>query len=189
MLRPGSSFQTDKFLHKSLSFWRSEEERLGIELDLRTIAYHLSQNNEIDNIVGLQIPQDNLFSWRYNTIYGLLWERGSEVRRAGLKLYNPFSQLPDAERLLVVKHLNTDSKKLSVVEVDWQKLALDYLSKKGSIILTCELTKQDILASGLRFFATNPVVTDYLSVYARVESIRRTGNTIEAELILEEVIR
>ncbi len=192
ILRAGSSFETDQFLYNAWQYWRSEEERLGVELDLRTIAYHLSQDNSIDRVVsssGLQIPQENLFSWRYNTIYGLLWERGSEVRRSGLELYNPFVQLPDAERLLVVEHLITEGKKLSLDEDDWKKSALERLSRDGSVILACDLSEPALFVSSLRFFAINPIITDYLSVYARVESIRRIGNNLEAEMVLEEVIR
>ena len=39
----------------------------------------------------------------------------------------------------------------------------------------------------LRFFATNPVESDYLSVFARTDAVRRVDDMLEIDLTISEV--
>lgn len=192
ILRPGATVDSDSFLYQAWTSWISEEERLGVELDVRTIAYNLSQDDSIDKVMiaaGLTVPQDegNLLSWRYSTISGLLWGRGGDTRRVGLELYNVFSDLPDAERLLVIAFLAKNDQRLSLNDDDWHERALERLGSEGNVILTCPLKNSNKLASALRFFATNPVESDYLSVFARIDAVRRVNDLLEVDLSIDEV--
>ena len=52
----------------------------GFKLNSRALAFRLSQDDGIDQIMaaaGLPVPSDNVSSWRFNAIYGLLWARGA----------------------------------------------------------------------------------------------------------------
>ena len=192
ILRLGATADSDDFLLQAWSLWRSEESRLGVELDARTLAYRLSQEDTIDRVMasaGFPIPQDNLLAWRFNTIYGLLWGRGGDVRRATLNIYNPFCSVPDPERLLVAYFLCQDTDRLSLEEPNWQRQALETLGQKGRITLVCQLINKTQLAAALRFFATNPVELDYLSVFSRIDSLRRVDDVFEADLEIEEVLQ
>ncbi|TAF37200.1 MAG: hypothetical protein EAZ66_07280, partial [Alphaproteobacteria bacterium] len=51
ILRPGSGPATDQYLSKVLKQWQLEEERIGIEIDLRVMTYFLSRSDEIDRVV------------------------------------------------------------------------------------------------------------------------------------------
>ena len=191
VLRSGATVDSDLFLLRARNLWLSEEERLGVELDGRTVAYRLSQDGAIDKVMsaaGLSAPKENLLTWRFNVIYGLLWNRGSDVRKAGLGSYNPFDSLPDAEPLLVTSYLGQHAEQLSLDEDDWQELALNQLAKSGSVTLVCPLHEGKRLAEALRFFATNPVESDYLSVYARIYALRRVHDYFEADIEIEEVL-
>lgn len=192
ILRPGATVESDVFLHHAWNLWRGEEKRLGVEIDARTIAYGLSQDNGIDRVMtaaGLTVPEDNLLAWRFNTISGLLWERGGDSRRVGLELYNPFSNLPDAERLLVVRYLDQESERLSLDDPEWHERALKQLGKSGNVTLVCLSKNRRQLAKALNFFATNPVESDYLSVFPRVEALRHVNDTLEADLTIEELLQ
>jgi len=190
VLRPGSTPQADIFLHEALQTWRSEEMRLGIELDARALAFRMSQDDSIDRIMaaaGLPVPSDNLSSWRFNAIYGLLWARGAAVRRAGLPLYNPFAEMPDPERLLVAEHFSEGSSSVAVDQPAWEVSAMERLAATGFVTLTAPVSQKASIAAALNFFATNPVQSDYLSVYARLDALRRSENTLEADLQIIEV--
>lgn len=190
VLRPGSTPQADNFLREALRTWRSEELRLGIELDARALAFRLSQDDAIDQIMaaaGLPVPSDNVPSWRFNAIYGLLWARGADVRRASLGLYNPFAEMPESERLLVAEHLSEGSVAVAVNQPGWEAAAMERLAGSGFVTLTAPVSQKAEIAAALGFFATNPVQSDYLSVYVRLDALRRRDDALEADLQIVEV--
>lgn len=190
ILRVGSSARSDAFLYRVVSFWDSEEARLGIELDPRTIAYRFSRDTDIDSMLsdaGFTLPDHSRENWRLNVIYGMLWPRGSINRRQGLDLYNPFSDLPDAEPLLVAEHLTNQAQQVSVITPGWEERAIDALSKSGIVTLVSEVSCAGQLAKAVNFFATNPIPSEYLFVFARLEAVRRIGTLIEVDLELAEV--
>ena len=45
------------------------------------------------------------------------------------------------------------------------------------------------IAVAITFFATNPVQSDYLAVHARIEAVRRVGDTCELDLEIPEVLQ
>ena len=191
VLRPGSTSESDAFLLHALELWMNEEQRLGVELDPRTIAYHLSQNDGIEKAMvaaGVPIPSDNRLSWRFNVIYGLLWRRGREIRRLGLEPYNPFCPLPAAEPFLVSDFLESELPRLSVQDTNWREQALARLAEFGAVTLSAPPGHKALLASALRFFATNPVESDYLTVFARVTALRQVAGSHEVDLEVEEVL-
>ena len=191
VLRSGSTDKSDLFLLNARNLWLNEEKRLGVELDARTIAYRLSQDDSIDVVMraaGLSLPNENLLSWRFNAIYGLLWSRGRDARKSGLGLYNPFSTLPDPEPLLVNSYLGQYNEQLSLDDDNWREHALSQLALNGSVTLVCPLREGRRLAKALRFFATNPIEADYLSVYARLDALRRVGDNFEVDIEIEEVL-
>ena len=97
ILRPGSSVDSDEFLMDLYSKWLREEQRLGIEIDARLIAFSEVFGNQVNNIdhivksMGFDTPNNDLETWRFNVISGLLWPRGEQVRNQHLSFYNPFS--------------------------------------------------------------------------------------------------
>jgi hypothetical protein len=189
ILRSGTSTASDHFLSEVLSFWRREEARLGVELDPKTIAYFFSQNDDVDSIVkqaGFPLPQTGLENWRFNVIYGMLWPRGTAIRKQGLHLYNPFDEMPDPEPLLLTTQLVDQSERVMVADEDWQIRAVKALTKRGVITLVCPITDREKLSVVLNFFATNPVTSEYLSVFARLVGIRRVNEELETVLEIAE---
>jgi hypothetical protein len=189
VLRPGTSDTSDAFLLNALGVWDQAEARLGIEIDPTAIAYALSRDDGIDNVmaaVGLDPPSDNLLAWRHNAIYSLLWPRGARVRRGALDLYNPYARLPEPERLLLAEYLNEGTVRVTLSEGAWQQIALARLAEYGAVTLISPTERADLLASALNFLATNPVISDYLSVFARLGTLRRVRDTYEADVELAE---
>ena len=192
LIRPGSNAASDAFLHRVAQEWKLEEQRLGVELDGRSIAYHWSRKDDIDQVLtsaGIPLPDlAQRLAWRFNAIYGLLWRRGREVRRIGLEPYNPFADLAAAERLLVSAYLPPAPDPVAVDDPNWREVALARLAASGITTLTAQSHQRSALADALQFFAVNPVESEYLSVYARVAAYRQVQDHVEVDLEVEEVL-
>lgn len=189
VLRPGTSDTSDRLLLNAMHVWDAAEIRLGIEIDPTAVAYGLSRDDAIDTVmtaVGLEPPTDNLSAWRHNAIYSLLWPRGARVRRGALGLYNPYARLPDPERLLLAEYLQEGTVQIDLVTTDWREQVLARLSESGTVTVICPVDHGHRLAEVQNFLATNSVMSDYLSVYARLATLRRVRDTFEADFELAE---
>lgn len=191
ILRPGSGAATDIYLSRVLEQWHGEEERIGIEIDLRVITYYLSQSDEIDRIVSDVggPPGGDRTAWRSGAISGLLWPRGQAIRRSALHMRNPFTELPLVERLLVVESIGDDRARISVEEKDWLEKVTEQLVAGRQATLTCPETGRGNLAAALNALVTNPVESGYLRAYARLQGIRQTRAMIEADIELVEAVQ
>jgi hypothetical protein len=188
LLRQGTGSATDSFVSKSIRRWNSEEERLGVEIDLRIIAYCLSQAGEIDEVAreaGIPSGYD-LRSWRMSAIYGLLWPRGRHVRQSALHMRNPFKDLPNIERLLVIDTLHDERELVSVEDEAWFEQATAPLSAGKLVTLTCTETHGERLADALSFLITNPIDSGYLRTYARLQCFRKSGDELRVDIELAE---
>jgi hypothetical protein len=189
ILRPGTTETSDAFLLQAIELWDAAEGRLGVEIDATAVAYALSRHDGIDRVMaaaGLAPPGDNLLAWRHIAIYGLLWPRGGLIRRGSLGVYNPFVTLPEPERLLVGDFLSEGAVRVSLEDSEWRVAALSRISENGTVTLVCPTRQASLLADALNFLATNPIVSDYLSVFARLGTLRRIGETYEADVELAE---
>jgi hypothetical protein len=191
VLRSGAGPATDEYLSSAIDRWKKEEERLGLEIDLRVICYWLSQAADIDAVVsetGIPTGEDRI-AWRMSAIYGLLWGRGREIRQTSLQVRNQFSELPPVERLLVIDSVMDDRVRVSVESNDWMITATELLAQGQLVTLTCVETKRALLGSALHALITNPVETGYLSAYARLQGVRQTNSVLEADIELLEAVQ
>jgi hypothetical protein len=192
ILRPGTSTQSDSFFLSAIRLWDAEEDRLGVELDARVIAYRLARRDDIDialSFSGIDAPTIHPDQWRFSVVYGLLWPRGAQIRQAGLRLDSIFVDLPLPDPLLLRSFLDLGMDKIDLREIDWQQRCLEHLAERGAVTLLCSTSNTGAMAEALSFIATNPVQTDYLSVFARVQAVRRVGNLYEVDVDLAEALQ
>lgn len=192
VLRPGSSRDSDAFLLEVMRHWSSEEQRLGIELDARVVAYQASRTAGIDaalTLAGIDTPTVNPDQWRFGVVYGLLWPRGAQIRQAGLHLYSPYADLPPPEPLLLARHLVSEQETVSLEDGDWPARCLTRLAATGVVTLACPAAVSGRIADALSFLATNPVQVGYLSVFARVQAVRRSGDLYQVDVDIAEALQ
>lgn len=191
ILRPGASDLSDNFINNSIQFWCNEEVRLGVEIDLRVISFWFSQSNEIDKIVvGTPVIDcRDQIAWRMNAIYGLLWGRGKSIRQAPLQVHNQFQELPPVERLIVINMLRDDRERVWVGDSDWLEKTSALLARGRLVTLTCEIIRRELLGTALHALITNPIETGYLRSFARLQGVRQSAETIEADLELLEAVQ
>ena len=192
ILRPGSSIDSDAFFLDAIRMWNAEEARLGVELDARVLAYRLARSDDIDAalaLAGIDAPTVNPDQWRFGVIYGLLWPRGAHIRQSGLRPYSPFVDLPVPDPLLLRTYLAEDAALIDLEADGWQDLCLERLAEVGAATLVCPMAAASLLADALSFLATNPVQTVYLSVFARVQAVRRVENVFHVDLDVAEALQ
>ena len=192
ILRAGSNLATDNYISKTINQWKTEEERLGLEIDLRVICYWLSQSDDIDNVVDVTgIPNGPArIAWRMSAIYGLLWGRGREIRQTSLQVRNMFTELPPVERLIVIDSLVDDRVKIPVnSDNQWLEEASKHLTNGQLVTLTCSTSERSYLGSALHALITNPIDSGYILAYARLQGIRQTNESLEADIELLESIQ
>ncbi len=190
ILRAGSSPQSDTLLREMLWRWRSEEARLGIEIDARVFAFSVADDPLLRDAVAHVDPstRDNR-NWRFQVLYGLLWPRGSEVRSRNLATYNPFSQLPPADRDILRSILGTDRQTVLLGSESWWDKLTAILAKEGVVYLTAPAKKADALKTALLELAATPLDVGYLHLYPRLAGLRRHHNTISAILEIKEAVQ
>ncbi|TIW51460.1 MAG: hypothetical protein E5V54_33325, partial [Mesorhizobium sp.] len=138
ILRPGSSIDSDAFFLDAVRLWNAEEERLGVELDARVLAYRLARSDDIDaalGLAGIDTPTINPDQWRFGVIYGLLWPRGAQIRQSGLRIYSPFADLPAPDPLLLQTYLAEDAALIDLEAEGWHDRCLDRLADVGAATL------------------------------------------------------
>jgi len=117
------------------------------------------------------------------------WPRGASVRQAALALYSPFATLPATEALLARAVLDVEDDIVEIASPTWQEESLARLADAGAVTLRAPANATAAMAQAINFFATNPVQSDYLSVYARVEGLRREGDVLFADLDIAEALQ
>jgi hypothetical protein len=192
IMRSGSNVGTDKYISTAIMYWKKEEERLGLEIDLRLICYWLGQSDDIDQVVDITgIPNGlSRVAWRMNAIYGLLWGRGREIRQTCLQVRSLFSELPPVERLLVIDTLGDDRIKIAVDNANnWFDEVTDHLTTGQLVTLICSAKKRSMLGNALHTLITNPIESEYILAYARLQGIRQTNDLLEADIELLESVQ
>jgi hypothetical protein len=191
VFRPNSGPASDRYLASALSRWNSAEERLGIEIDLRIVSYWLSQSDEIDTIAeasGIAVGDDRT-AWRMGAIYGLLWGRGRTVREASLRVFHPFGELPSVERLLVLQTMVGERTTVPVEEETWFERTADRLASGHMVTLTCSAAHRERLGQALNELICNPIETEYIRAFARMQAVRTGLRNIEADIELVEAVQ
>lgn len=188
ILKPGSSYESDSFLRDALDFWSAQEQELGIELDSRIVSYLISkQDREFNFIANDAVIEHDV--WKFNTIYGMLWARGSALRQSTLSVYNPFHDFPKTERLLVLDTLDIRTPEVDVTSANWQERCLQSLGNSGVVNLLCPSERRVHLSKALNFLMTNPIEDDYMVLYPRLRGFHQDIKTLSVHIELAEAVQ
>ena len=176
LLRPGTNAETDRLISVFVRRRDKVEERHGIELDDRSYAALLASEERFRDelrrtfptLTQLDKPADH-----HALIMGLLWPRGSEVRRQSLSFWNPFEDEVRGDRLLlhaVVPHAPVT---VSVQDTNWREQFDAALLQHGRAALVAPLAEPDLLRTATLDLASDPIEADSLLLYPRVRAHKR----------------
>jgi hypothetical protein len=161
VLRPGSSEVTDAALLQALNLWDSMEERLGVELDARSVAYAMS------SAPGAALTLEQFYS--------LLWPRGRAARGSGRSSYSRFSALPSFDPLLL-----RDVMSETVTEIefpgDGAVDAREILSRTGAVRVSTRNGSSDTFQALILELIGEPISVGSVMAYPRTTGVGRTGH-------------
>ncbi len=189
LLGPGTNPQLDSYLAALIRDWRDTEERLGVEVDIRTFAYIKSNDPELEHSLGINAANmigDNA-GWRYGVLCGMLWPHGIEVREESLRPYSRYTRLSECEPLLLREAVTRNVPTIALTrDGAWIDLLSVALIEHGVAELTADLGSEQVLAGALRELATEPLDTGGLLVYPQVVALRRDARSFRVSLELPE---
>ena len=196
ILRPGTSMMTDNLMHSLMEDWAFAENQINLEISPRVFALLNSDDTRLENSFGqthhLPTSRSQLRSWRFFTLVGLFWPRGSDVRAEALGFFNPFSPVPRCDRQLLlsicpneIRDVTLDESSLETVR---QQLT-DVLTSDGVVSLSCSTSNISELRTTITDLMINPLVLDNLIVHPRVRGCRRRGPAISLLLDLPEAVQ
>ena len=192
ILKPGSTHETDRLLHDLIGNWQQLEQRLGVDIDLRVIAYLNSSTNRLDQslaeIVGDAVGLDPR-QWRFGALTSMLWPRGNAIRGRKLDTYNPFAKLPDADHELVRDCLNAGPTSVSLADADWREQIVERLVSENAVSLQASAEELTRLRTAILELMAQPVDAGLLLLHPRVRSIKRRHGNVEAILELAEGVQ
>ena len=186
ILRPGSSSQTDLNLHHLISDWRSEEERLGIEIDARVFAYVASGQAKYQSLLPHATTDTHAL---FNVISSLLWVRGNAIRSRVLSFYNPFAVLPEADREILLDVLQPGQHTVRLSEPDWRTKVTEILSQGLAVSLVADVNALVELKQAILDLASEPIDIGFLLAYPVVEGFRRDRQGYSIRLRVREVVQ
>lgn len=189
ILRPGTDEAFDDELRDILASWRSEEERLGIEIDVRVIAYTFSRHRRLSQALPF-LPEVNLDDpqWRYQAYCSILWPRGNVVRRRDVP-WQPFSKTPPIDRFLVLDCLEESRTLIDVLDPEWIGAARGQLADTAVATLTCPADSAGRMQQAILQLVSAPFEVGFLHVYPQIEGACRRGDNLEVRVVCREAIR
>ena len=187
LLRPGSNSDTDTLIRGILERWEKEEALLGMEIEPRALAYALSASDALDQALGGIVPLgpgQDARQWRFVTISGLLWARGTQARNHALELRNPYADVLGPERFLVLDALATDEIEVLFESDDWQGSLTKSLINTGRSIFCAHVESLEGFRLSLLSLLSNPIDTGTLFLYPRFRAVARDNEFVRVTLEL-----
>jgi hypothetical protein len=180
LLSAGTTPSHDSVRKQLRDDWIAEEVRLGLEIDMRSIAAKWSRLNTHDGLIGGSNIQS---CTRHGFFESLLWPRGGLVRELELELPNIFSTPARPDRMLV------PIPQSSALHFSVGRSVIDaQLVKDGEVTLWATISERVGLSDLMKDLAVTPVDAGYLNVHPRLTSFMNRGNRFECRLELVEVI-
>lgn len=160
--------------------WIAEEFRLGIELDMRSVAAKWARMSTHDGLIGGSNIQS---CTRHGFFESLLWPRGGAVRELELEIPNMFSTPARPDRMLVPMPQS------AALHYSVGRITIDEkLVEDGEVTIWAAINERVELSDLMKDLAVTPVDAGYLNVHPRLTSFMNRGNRFECRLEIVEVI-
>jgi len=189
LLRPGATVEIDLALHDLITHWNSEEERLGIELDLRVLAYSASGSEQFEKVLNQSIPESRSTDrqWRFSVLSGLLWPRGGALRSTALQVRSSFAELLPTERTLVTHAISDANFEVRIADHDWFQSLTQGLQDSARVWLVGQPADAAALQNAIQRALGTPVHFGYLELFPQISAVRRSPGEIRVLLEIDEV--
>jgi hypothetical protein len=191
LLRPGTSPESDEALLALRTLWASEEERLGIDIPLRSFAAATAASESgpaaryTRSTMGEAMGEEA--SGRYALLVNVLWPRGEDVRGRALPAPNFYADNPPTDRRLLLAALPPASAPVDVSSENWRRQADDALVRQGETHLRAPRGEAREVRRALLDFAVRPSEVGYLHLYPTLFGLAMSADEVQAALFVREL--
>lgn len=176
VLSPGSGSAADHVVDLLARTWAEVEEKLGVEVDARVIAYQGAAG-----ALGRSIAPLNA-----DTAFAALWLRGPHARNTVLGDWQPYAQRRLRERLVLAPVVEDGSPVIDIAKADWPTDYLAAIVTDGAVRLTADLSQRGDLAKAMRLVSVLPIDAGAMRVYGRLRGVVREGRRLVVSVALAE---
>ncbi len=181
----------DELLRDLLASWRALENRLGVSVSVREIAYVFALDPAYRPRIAALAGLTGAISAREaaQILANLLWPRGAEISQRALQSFNPYAKRrrsthPRLARAIV----NRVWRRISVLNEAWKRSLEEALALDATAVLYAPADELGRLRAALLEAALTPVNVGYLQFFPRVERIERIAGGFSATLVLQEQV-
>jgi ATP-dependent Lhr-like helicase len=168
--------------------WRENEERLGIEIDNRTMAYVASGTETFQKMlgVGLAVGSSDRLE-HFSILNSLLWPRGSSVRSNALRWFSPFAAPVLTERLLLRRFVSAAGIVVGIDEEGWSERFQLLLRSNGQAAVSSPNDSIVELAEAVSQLLATPLDLKFLEVFPKVAGVERNNGRVEVRFEVLEL--
>ncbi|WP_329346209.1 protein DpdJ [Streptomyces microflavus] len=177
LLRPGSGPDTDATALALVESWTELERRLGIEIDARVVAYAVGSG---------QLQLDGARPLSADQVFSMLWPRGHQARTQDLKHYQPYTDSPVLERLLVQAAHDDRLPLVDVTKPAWAEVYQKHMTESSAVDLICPAGEAASMAQALKQVPVIHIDRDVLRIFGEVCGLTRQQNEIRVRVELRE---
>ncbi|WP_280335171.1 protein DpdJ [Nocardia wallacei] len=179
LLRPGSDAASDRTALRLVEDWITLEERLGVEVDARVMAYVASSGFFANDERKLTADQ----------VFSMLWPRGHQARNQHLHYYQGFGEEAVVDRALISASHAEQLAEIDVDEPDWIARYQAALARHGQLDLVSRGPGNRAVAAALALLPVLPIDRDALRVYGQVRNIVRHSDRTTVRVELREAVQ
>lgn len=179
LLRPGSDTASDRTALRLVEDWIKLEQRLGVEVDARVVAYAASRGSFTDD--ERELTADQAFS--------MLWPRGHQARNQHLQYYQGFGEEVVVDRALVSASHAEQLFEIDLEEPDWIVRYQAALAMHGQLDLVSRSCGNQAVAAALVLLPVLPTDRDALRVYGQVRNIIRHFDRTTVRVEIREAVQ
>ncbi|MGK8558817.1 protein DpdJ [Nocardia gipuzkoensis] len=179
LLRPGSDPASDRTALRLVEDWIMLEQRLGVEVDARVVAYAASRGSFADD--ERELTADQAFS--------VLWPRGHQARNQHLQYYQGYGQEAVVERALAAALHTEQLLEIELEDPDWIQRYQTALAVHGRLDLVGRSRGNHAIADALLLLPVLPVDRDALRVYGQVRNIIRHSDRTTLRVEIREAVQ
>ena len=177
LLRPGSDVGTEDLCRDLLDRWDQLEAELGLEVELRVFAFLAATDPDVrQQLDVISVNTNQADDWAVGQLVGLLWPRGGKLRSSSLQSYNPYSDLPRTERLLLERIVSAPTLTVDSSEPEWREDLDGHLRDAGTA--TVVSANESDASSVVRGLLTQPTAFGVLEFHPRVVGLSRPAGAI-----------
>lgn len=192
-LRPNSGPDTDALIASLVSFWNTEQDRLGCEIDLSVIAVAAAENPEVQMQVrqvlnrigeGHQIGNANLV---YNLLQSLLWMNCHDACPDCIERSARYQEGPRPSRALILALVRSEGSVVHFGENGWVEEVRKRLGQTFQATLMFDNSDLEVCQAELVRLFAEPIESGFQVLYPAAEFVERRGRTWEISLVLPEL--